>query len=137
MISLILPYELWNCWWWDSIPDPGWWISSMVSTSPPLSEQLLSAKTKPIDTHLAFSLYFIFVNLSFPVLSTSLSTTSLNNWRLRSKNLIFLTPKVAGLWTPLKFKQSGISPLWPPEMYNRFFDPGPQFPLSVLRFLSQ
>ena len=49
---------------------PVWWTSSMPSpsaTAPP-SEQLLSAKTKPIDTHLAFMLshtlafvFFIFM----------------------------------------------------------------------------
>ena len=67
---LILPYELWNCWWWVSIPVPWWWISSIASGSPPLSEQLLRAKTKPIDTHLAFLLkfriFFIFCFLFYP-----------------------------------------------------------------------
>lgn len=49
-----LPYELWNCWGWcESMPVAWWWISS-ISWSPPLSEQLLSAKTKPIDTHLCY-----------------------------------------------------------------------------------
>lgn len=61
---------MWNCGWCESIPVPGWCMSSITSGSPPLSEQLLRAKTKPIDTHLAFTLV---ISLTFGIVDNHLA----------------------------------------------------------------
>lgn len=75
----------------------------MASGSPPLSEQLLRAKTKPIDTHLAFKLQISFHGGD--PLSRGINTLAYNFFRvsLCFRALIFPRLSLSSRFVPFEF----------------------------------